>query len=300
MVAAIAASVVGIDLLTGARLQLNGVAGYSALEGTRYAGIGMVGMGVFFAGVLLTSGTLAQLVPQRNRPLLVGAIGAAGVLLVGIPALGADAGGAVALTAGVCLTAALCPGGWLTFKRLALAMLAGLAATVVFALVDVRQPVDQQGSLGRFLTQLSDGTSGLTLNRLGDANRIALVTSPLTVLALVSAVFLWVVLMRPWGGLKRLYGIYPPIRAAVAGMWLASILGGLLGGAALNVMGAAAATAVPVLTLGAMRVLGHAADRTRIALEAPSGPGAVNGDTPQGPPTPAPVSDDTPEAVSGT
>ncbi|WP_196279223.1 alkaline phosphatase family protein [Catellatospora vulcania] len=300
VVAAIAASVVGIDLLTGARLQLNGVAGYSALEGTRYAGIGMVGMGVFFAGVLLTSGTLAQLVPQRNRPLLVGAIGAAGVLLVGIPALGADAGGAVALTAGVCLTAALCPGGWLTFKRLALAMLAGLAVTVVFALVDVRQPVDQQGSLGRFLTQLSDGTSALTLSRLGDANRIALVTSPLTVLALVSAVFLWVVLMRPWGGLKRLYGIYPPIRAAVAGMWLASILGGLLGGAALNVMGAAAATAVPVLTLGAMRVLGHAADRTRIALDAPAGPGAVNGDTPQGPPTPATVSDDTPEAVSGT
>ncbi|MEU7824690.1 hypothetical protein [Catellatospora sp. NPDC049133] len=285
VVAAIAAAVVGIDLLTGARLQLNGVAGYSVLEGTRYAGIGMVGMGVFFAGVLLTAGTLAQLVPHRNRPLLVSAIGAAGVLLVGIPALGADAGGAVALTAGVCLTAALCPGGWLTFKRLALAMAAGVAATVVFALVDVRQPVDQQGSLGRFLTQLSDGTSGPTLNRLLDANRIALVTSPLTVLALVSAVFLWVVLMRPWGGLKRLYGIYPPIRAAVAGIGLASILGGLLGGAALNVTGAAAATAIPVLTLGAMRVLGHAADRTRIAEEAPS---------------PVTVSDDTPEAVSGT
>ncbi|MFD0597899.1 hypothetical protein ACFQZ4_41210 [Catellatospora coxensis] len=185
----------------------------------------------------------------------------------------------------MCLTAALCPGGWLTFKRLALAMAAGVVATVVFALIDVRQPVDQQGSLGRFLTQLSDGTSGPTLNRLGDANRIALVTSPLTVLALVSAVFLWVVLMRPWGGLKRLYGIYPPIRAAVAGIGLASILGGLLGGAALNVTGAAAATAIPVLTLGAMRVLGHAADRTRIAEEAPS---------------PVTVSDDTPGAVSGT
>ncbi|WP_144127229.1 hypothetical protein [Catellatospora sichuanensis] len=299
VVAAIAAAVVGIDLLTGARLQLNGVAGYSVLEGTRYAGIGMVGMGVFFAGVLLTAGTLAQLVPQRNRPLLVGAIGAAGVLLVGIPALGADAGGAVALTAGVCLTAALCPGGWLTFKRLALAMLAGLAATVVFALVDVRQPVDQQGSLGRFLTQLSDGTSGPTLSRLGDANRIALFTSPLTVLALVSAVFLWVVLMRPWGGLKRLYGIYPAIRAAVAGLWLASIVGGLLGGAALNVMGAAAATAIPILTLGAMRVLGHAADRTRIAEESPNPPMSEGNPVAEQPPAPVAVTDDTPEAVSG-
>jgi hypothetical protein len=263
------------------------VAGYSALEGTRYAGIGMVGMGVFFAGVLLTSGTLAQLVPQRNRPLLVGALGAAGVMLVGIPALGADAGGAVALTAGVCLAAALCPGGCLTFKRLAVAVTAGVAATIVFALIDVRQPVEQQGSLGRFLTQLADGTSGLTLNRLGSANRVALVTSPLTVLALVSAVFLWAVLMRPWGGLKRLYGIYPPIRAAVAGIVLASIVGGLLGGSALNVAGAAAATAVPVLTLGAMRVLGHAADRTRSSDESATVTGPPPADPPVTPAAPA-------------
>ncbi len=300
MVAAIAATVVGADLLTGARLQLNGVAGYSALEGTRYSGIGMVGMGVFFAGVLLTAGTLCYLVPQRNRPLLVAAIGAAGVLLVGIPALGADAGGAVALTAGVCLTAALCPGGFLKFRRLAWAVAAGAVVTVVFALVDVRQPVEQQGSLGRFLTQLSDGTSGLTLSRLGGANRVALVTSPLTVLALVSAVFLWVVLMRPWGGLKRLYGIYPPIRAAVAGIILASIVGGLLGGAALNVAGAAAAIAVPVLTLGAMRVLGHAADRTRVAEEPVRAVEEAPAASVRVVEEPAAVSADTPKAVSAT
>jgi hypothetical protein len=118
--------------------------------------------------------------------------------------------------------------------------------------------------------------------------------------------------MRPWGGLKRLYGIYPPIRAAVAGIGLASILGGLLGGAALKVTGAAAATAIPVLTLGAMRVLGHAADRTRIVLEAPASapmsagapdeapaPAQVSADTPEGAPVSAPVSDDTPGTVSG-
>ena len=36
----IAAGVVCVDLLTGARLQLNGVVGYSALQGGRFAGIG--------------------------------------------------------------------------------------------------------------------------------------------------------------------------------------------------------------------------------------------------------------------
>ena len=37
-VAGLAALVVGLDVLTGARLQLNGVVGYSALQGGRYAG----------------------------------------------------------------------------------------------------------------------------------------------------------------------------------------------------------------------------------------------------------------------
>ena len=47
------------------------------------------------------------------------AIGGLGVIVVGSPYLGADAGGALALTAGVCLAAAIASGGWLTFARLA-------------------------------------------------------------------------------------------------------------------------------------------------------------------------------------
>ncbi len=53
-VAALATLVVGADVLTGARLQLNGVAGYSALEGGRYSGVGTVGLGVLIAAALLS------------------------------------------------------------------------------------------------------------------------------------------------------------------------------------------------------------------------------------------------------
>ena len=52
-VAAISALAVAVDLATGARLQLNGVAGYSAIHGVRYAGLGSVGLGVFVAGLFL-------------------------------------------------------------------------------------------------------------------------------------------------------------------------------------------------------------------------------------------------------
>ncbi len=273
-VSAIATAIICVDLITGAQLQLNGVVGYSALQGGRFAGMGIVVMGVFIAGVLMLSGWLAHRVPQHRRTALVVAVGAAAVVLVGSPSLGADAGGAVALTAGVCLAAALAAGGWLTFTRVAWALLAGVVVTLGFALVDVRRPVEQQGSLGRFLNQLADGTSSLTLHRVGTANAHAFGSSALTVLAIASAVFALAVLLRPWGGLKRLFGIYPAIRAGAVGMIVATLIAGVLGGVALNVAAAAAATALPLLTVAAMRALEHAADRTR-AVE------AVAADTPE-------------------
>ncbi len=262
VVSSIAAGVICLDLVTGSRLQLNGVVGYSALQGGRFAGVGIVVMGVFIAGALLAAGWLAHLVPQRHRTLLIAGIGAIAVVLMGSPNLGADAGGAVALTAGVCLAAALATGGWLTFGRVAWAVLAGLVVTAGFALIDVGRPIENQGSLGRLLNQFSEGTASLTLHRVGLNNVTAFASSALTVLAVAAAVFLWAVLLRPWGGLKRLFGIYPAVRATATGAAVATLVAGVLGGAALNVAGAAAATAVPLLTLTALRVLEHAADRT--------------------------------------
>jgi hypothetical protein len=274
VVAALAAAVVAVDVATGARLQLNGVAGYSALEGGRYAGLGVVGLGVFISGALLAAGCLAQLTARRWRPWLMAAVGAAAVVIVGDPFLGADAGGAIALTAGVCLAVAICTGGWLTLSRVVWATAAGIVVTLLFALVDLRRPVAERGSLGRFLSQLADGTGGLTLHRLSESNITAFANTPLTLLALGAAVFVWSALLRPWGGLKRLFGVYPAVRAALTGVALATVLAGLLGGAALNVAGAAAATVVPLLALGALRVREHADDRT-IAQEQEAFSGVV-------------------------
>jgi hypothetical protein len=79
----------------------------------------------------------------------------------------------------------------------------------------------------------------------------------------VSVVLVWFALLRDWGGLKRLFGIYPAVRAGMAGIAVAALIGGVLGGSALNVAGAAAALTVPLAALAALRVLDHSADRTR-------------------------------------
>ncbi|GAA1897889.1 hypothetical protein [Asanoa iriomotensis] len=263
MVVTVAAVVVGVDLMTGARLQLNGVAGYSVLEDNRYAGVGTVGLGVFVTGVLLGAGALAQRFARSWRPLVVVLIGGLGIFLVGSPYLGADPIGAVALTAGVCIATALSTGGWLTLGRLAGASVAGVAVTAVFAWIETRRPEAERGSLGRFVSALGDGTGGTTLQRTSKASFDALANSPLTLLALVGAALLWLVLLRHWGGLRRAYGLYPAIRAGAVGIGVAVLLGGVLGGTGLELAGAAAAVAVPMAALTALRVLNHASDFTR-------------------------------------
>jgi hypothetical protein len=100
------------------------------------------------------------------------------------------------------------------------------------------------------------------IHRTGTANGTALFSSPLTLLVIGSGVLIVFALLRPWGGLKRLFGIYPAIRAALLGIPLASVIAGFVDGVGLNVAGSAAAVTVPLATLAALRVLGHADDRT--------------------------------------
>ncbi|MER5458881.1 hypothetical protein ABT008_29355 [Micromonospora sp. NPDC002389] len=269
-VAGLTTLAVGLDVVTGARLQLNGVIGYSALEGGRYAGLGTVGLGVFVAGALLTGGWLAQQVRRAWRPMVMVVVGGAAVVVVGSAYLGADSIGAIALTAGVSVAAAISAGGWLTLTRLAWATMAGLAVMVGFAVVDLGRPPADRGSLGRFLAALGDGTGGLTVQRSSASNIDTLLNSPLTVLALAGALLVWFALLQPWGGLMRLFGIYPAIRAAMAGTGVAVGIGGVLSAAALDVAGAAAAVVVPMAALSALRVLDHSADRTRPATDRPS------------------------------
>src|SRR5256714_2931818 len=87
-VAGMIAAIVGIDVLTGARLQLNGVVGYSALEGGRYAGLGTVGLGLLLASILLLAGWLGQRFRRRWRPVGIAVVGGVGAGLAGRPDLG--------------------------------------------------------------------------------------------------------------------------------------------------------------------------------------------------------------------
>ncbi|MEV6929887.1 hypothetical protein AB0M46_36125 [Dactylosporangium sp. NPDC051485] len=268
-VAAVAALAVAFDVLTGSRLQLNGVAGYSAAIGGRYAGVGVIGLGLLVTGALLGGAAFAQRYERRWRPFVMAVIGAVGMVVVGSPYLGADALGAVALTAGVCVAAAMAVGGWLSMTRLLWAGAAALFVTAGFAVLDLFRPLEERSSVGRALTLTQDGTVGFIARRIAEADVVTTVTSPLTVLVLGSLVYATFVLLRHWGGLRRLLGVFPPVRGALSGLVVAALLAGIVEGVSFNVLGAALATALPLVVLSCLRVLDHADDRSQPAPRIP-------------------------------
>jgi hypothetical protein len=248
------ALVIGLDALTGAHLELDNVVGYAAVTGDRYTGLGMIGLGAFLAAVLMTAGCVATQVRRRLRAPVVVLIGAMAVLVVGSPFLGGDAAGGIGVTAGVAVAAVIATGGWLTLTRLGWAIVAGVLVTSGFAAVDLLRPVEARGHLGRFLTNLFGGQAGPAFSRVAEANVVATGSSPLTLLAVAVGVFWMAVLMRPMGGLRRVYGLFPAVRGAIVGTSVAGLVAGLLAGGGLIVAAAAASVATPLMILYCVQV----------------------------------------------
>jgi hypothetical protein len=173
-----------------------------------------------------------------------------------------DPGSAIALAAGVALAVATCTGGWLTAHRLLGVAVVGAVVAAGFVLLSVYPNPEHRSRLGRFFTDVAEGVPGALINRTAEANVITFVSSPLTVLVIVGVLFVGLVLVQPSGGLMRVFGLYPAVRAGLFGSVVAAVLGGVVDGAAVSVVGAAAAVAVPLTVLTCLRALARAHLRT--------------------------------------
>jgi hypothetical protein len=267
--------VVATDVITGGRLQFDGIAAYSALNSAGNAGLGPLGYGVFATSLLMAAGCAAQRLQCAYRPVLIASAGCLGLFIVGSPYLGDDPAGAVALVVGVCLAAGISTGGWLTFARFAWASFAGFGLLMALAIADASRPSGQRGPLGGFVADLFGGDSGGRIRATLEADVVSIIANPLTLLLLASIVFGWVVLLRPSGGLKRAFGLYPSARAGFVGAIVAALLGGILGGNGFIPVGAASAITMPLAVVMALRVLARA--RVRDGRSEPAGLGMFTG-----------------------
>lgn len=233
LVAGLTVLVLLADVLTGSRLQLNGVIGTQALVAGRFYGVNntsfaLLGAAAPFVGVALAS----PLVARGRRwlgALVVVAVGLLVVVVDGLPSLGADFGGPPALVPGIAVTALLVAGVRLTWQRVLGVLGAGAVVVAAFAVADWLRPEAARTHLGAFVQQVLDGEGLDVVARKLSQNIGGIVSSPAAVAGVVvGGLLLWAGVR--WGVLpvepvRESVGAQPLVGAALAGACTTLVLG---------------------------------------------------------------------------
>jgi hypothetical protein len=239
VVAAVTVAVIGLDVMTGSRLQLGTPFGLSALEAGRFYGVGNNALGVYGAAGLLLAAWAATALgagstePQpggrRRAVLAVSAIALFAVVAAGWPGFGAKVGGTIAMVPGFLLLLAAVAGIRVTWRRALLILASGLVLVTGFAVLDYLVPSAGPSDIGAFVGHVLHGGSGGILQRKISANVGSLTTtaySPIVPVVVVAAALIlaWPHRFR-LDGLNRAYDALSLLRPALAAMWLVAVLG---------------------------------------------------------------------------
>ncbi len=251
VVAGLSATVLGLDVITGSRLQLNSFMGYSALVGGRFYGFGNMAFAVFATGALLSAAWLARTAARGDRRIALGVVAVAGLAamaLDGSPTWGADFGGVLAIVVSFAVLGMQISGRRISVVKIALFGLAGLAAVLVIAFADSLRPTSQETHLGKFWDQLQSGDAFGTITRKFGAMLASLGYWQFTVVTIGAAVFLFAVL---WPRVKG------PALTAVLTL---TVLGMIMNDSGVEIPALAFTVAVPLLLAARLRELERGAD----------------------------------------
>jgi len=142
------AGLIVADLVAGASLQVNSIFGYSMAVAGRFTGLGNLAFALLSAALVC----LAVIVFDRHGtdavPAIVGGL-VIGVLVDGLPMLGADVGGIIATVPAFVLTVLVLRGHSITWRTVAASMAGALGVVVAFGVLDASQASGSQTHLAR-------------------------------------------------------------------------------------------------------------------------------------------------------
>jgi hypothetical protein len=232
-------AVLGLDVMTGSRLQLETPFGLSVIQTGRFYGIGNEALGIYGVTALFAAAWLALIAlrrsahsrPSSRRPALaaVAAVAVFAVFASGWPGFGGKVGGTIAMVPCFAVLAMAVAGVRLTWRRLALAAVSGLALFVVFALVSYFTAVTGKSDIGAFAGDALHGHAGSVLLRKIGTNLGSLSVGMFSPLVPIAVVVTGLMLWRPaWFGLKTMplaFAAEPLLRPTLAVLWLMPVLG---------------------------------------------------------------------------
>ncbi|HZA77727.1 MAG TPA: hypothetical protein VE623_15205 [Acidimicrobiales bacterium] len=245
---------IGVDVARGAPLQVNTVFGYSVAVAGRFVGLGNLAFALFGSATILLAALIVDRTGRRGVGLAVGLL-AVVLLLEGLPMLGADVGGVVAMVPAFGVTALLLAGrriGWREAMGLALATGAALMA---FAFIDAARPEDVQTHLARLADHVLEGrwtTFFKSLTRrweasLGGAELAGWLT--VSALAVGAGVYAALAALGRVGPRAAARARHRPTVAAAAGLAVLGIIGLVANDSSVAVPLTMFIVIVPVLTL---------------------------------------------------
>jgi hypothetical protein len=277
--------VLGVDVMTGSRLQLETPFGLSVLEAGRFYGIGNEALGIYGIAALAGAGWLAsRLLPRGRRAALIGVcvVAVFAVFASGWPGFGGKAGGTISIVPCFLVLLLLVGGMRLTWRRAVAIAVSGLVVLATLALINYLVPATGNSDIGTFAGNVVHGRAagGDLLLRKIHSNIGSLKVnafSPLIPVVLVlSALMLW----RPsWFWVRTIplaFAAEPLLPTILGVMWLMAVLGWFANDSGVIVPAAAMPFALP-LAIAMLAATAYRQDKARYPGTAVAGPSSVAG-----------------------
>ena len=273
--------VLGVDVMTGSRLQLETPFGLSVLEAGRFYGIGNEALGIYGITALLAAAWLALLAlrryPSSRRPAVavVAVVALFAVVASGWPGFGGKVGGTIAMVPCFLLLAGAVAGIRLNWRLVLLVAVSGLALFAIFALISYFTPVTGKSDIGSFAGSSLHGHSGGLLLRKINSNIGSLSVNALSPLSPIVVVVTGLMLWRPsWFGLKTVplaYAAQPLLRPIMGVLWLMPVLGWFADDSGVIVPAAALPLTLP-LGIGILAATAYFSGQSRYRNTTVTGP----------------------------
>jgi hypothetical protein len=249
-------AVLGIDVMTGSRLQMETQFGLSMIEAGRFYGIGNEALGIYGIAALFAAAWLGlaalRRYPSSRRP-AAGAVATVALFAVfasGWPGFGGKVGGTIAMVPCFGLLLMVVAGIRLSWRRVLLVVVSGLALFAIFALISYFTTVTGKSDIGRFAGDVLHGHAGGLLIRKIHSNIGSLSVNAFSPLIPLAVLLIGLMLWRPsWFRLRTVplaYAAQPLLRPVMAVLWLMPVLGWFADDSGVLVPAAALPLALPL------------------------------------------------------